>query len=122
MNLREEDKGMALVCAPGGTILRIIRDGLGLPSPLQAGTAIIGLMEADSAAMARDFLTELNERRAAFDCELAMSLGGAARADALRRGNAGWVAVDCGGAKLLRPGAVQPGIDVHQQRASQRLA
>lgn len=76
MNLREENKGMALVCAPDGTVLRIIRDELGLLLPLPAGASIVHLMEGDSAAMARDFLTALNERQAAFDWELAMSLEG----------------------------------------------
>ena len=40
MNPPEKDKGMALLCSPDGTILRIIRDDLGLSSTLQAGATL----------------------------------------------------------------------------------
>lgn len=76
MNLREEDKGIALLCAPNGTILKIIRDELGLPLPLRTDSTIINLVDRSSAAKAWDFLTALNERQAAFDWELNMSVAG----------------------------------------------
>ena len=76
MNLREEDKGIAVVCDRNGTILRIIRDELGLPSPLRIGSSITNLVAEAYTTSARKFITALNERQAAFDWELAMSVEG----------------------------------------------
>ncbi len=76
MNPRDEDKGIALLCAPDGSILKIIRDELGLPLPLQTASTIVNLVDGQSAAKAWDFLTALNERQAVFDCELSMTVAG----------------------------------------------
>jgi signal transduction histidine kinase len=78
MTLRDEDRGIAFVTAPDGTILEIIRDELGLAMPLPSGATIVTLLEADFAAKARTFLSTLNERRAAFDWELTMNVAGRA--------------------------------------------
>jgi signal transduction histidine kinase len=76
MDPRAEDDGIALVCAANGTILRVIRDELGLPAPLPPGATLISLMDQTSAAKAQGFLTVLNDREAAFDCELTMVVDG----------------------------------------------
>src|SRR5471030_2661101 len=75
MTLGDEDKGIAFVGAPDGTILRIIRDELGLPMPLPSGATIISLLDDAYASRGRNFLATLNERQAGFDWELTMSVG-----------------------------------------------
>jgi len=76
MSLREEDRGIAIVCDRHGVILRIIRDELGLPKPLPPGATITSLVEKPFTADAGKFLNALIERHAAFDWELAMSVDG----------------------------------------------
>ena len=76
MNPREEDKGIAVVCDPHGTILRVIRDELGLSESVQVGATIVGLVDPAFAASARSFLEVLNERQAAFDWELSVRVEG----------------------------------------------
>ncbi len=76
MNPHEADKGIAFVTTPDGAIVQIIRDELGLVTPLLPGTTILNLMDEAFAAKARDFLAVLNERQAAFDWELTMRMAG----------------------------------------------
>lgn len=76
MNLREEDRGIAFMCTADGTILRIIRDDLGLPGQFRAGTTIVDVVEASSAAKTREFLAALTGGSPAFDWELSMSVAG----------------------------------------------
>jgi signal transduction histidine kinase/ActR/RegA family two-component response regulator len=71
----DEKKGIALVGAPDGTILRIIRDELGLPVPLPSGTTLISLLADASVSKGRAFLATLNERHAAFNWELTLKVG-----------------------------------------------
>jgi signal transduction histidine kinase len=76
MDLGDGDRGIAVVSTPDGMIVKIIRDELGLPAPLPAGATIVGLMDDTSVAKAVNFLAALNERQAAFDWELTMSVDG----------------------------------------------
>ena len=76
MNLPEADQGIALVCDPNGTVLRVIRDELGLTLPSPPGTTLIDLVEPSSAGKTTDFLATLNERQAAFDWEMLMRIEG----------------------------------------------
>lgn len=78
MNLREEDKGIAMMCSPDGTIVHIIRDEIGLPKPLPPGTTFASLMDKSSNDEAQRFLAMLNERHAAFDYRLAIKMDGGA--------------------------------------------
>jgi two-component system, OmpR family, sensor kinase len=76
MNLPDEDRGIAFVSATDGTILRIIRDELGLSAAFLPGTALVSLMDDACAEKAGNFLSALNERRAAFDWELTINAAG----------------------------------------------
>jgi signal transduction histidine kinase/CheY-like chemotaxis protein len=76
MALPEADNGVAFLCDRAGTILRVVRDELGLAPALQPGTTIVGLVEEACGDGARQFLSTLTERRAAFDRELSVNVGG----------------------------------------------
>lgn len=76
MTLGEEDKGIALVVARDGTILRIIRDELGLPTPLPSATTLVSLLDDVSRSKGGSFLATVNDRQAAFDWEMTMRVGG----------------------------------------------
>ena len=76
MTQPEQDSGLALVSAPDGTILRIIRDDLGLPARLPSGTTLVHLMDECSTVGALNFLRALNDRQAAFDWSLTMRIAG----------------------------------------------
>jgi two-component system, OmpR family, sensor kinase len=76
MNLREEDKGIAFLCAGDGTILRIIRDELGLPAQFRPGATIVDMVDASLAGKARAFLAAVTARSAVFDWELGMQVAG----------------------------------------------
>lgn len=70
--------GIALITAADGRILSIIRDDVGLPAPLPGGTTVMDLMEENSIAEARSFLSTLNDRGGVFDWGLTIELEGQA--------------------------------------------
>ena len=76
MSIHDKDKCIAFNCDIDGTNIRIIRDELGLPLPLKPGTTIYNLVDKSFVRKAQDFLAALNERKAAFDWELSMTLAG----------------------------------------------
>lgn len=69
-------KGIAFIGAPDGTILRVVRDDLQLLTAVSPGTTLLQLMEPASVVTARDFLSTLHHRHAAFDCDLEISVAG----------------------------------------------
>ncbi|MEO5822758.1 MAG: HAMP domain-containing sensor histidine kinase [Vicinamibacteraceae bacterium] len=75
MTAPDNAPGMAFVTTLDGTIVRVIRDDLGLLTPLPAGATVTSLMDATSVARAAAFLAALNERQAAFDSALTLRVG-----------------------------------------------
>jgi len=76
MDRDHENDGIALVLAPDGTILQMVRDEIGLSRVLRPGSTLGELMEPGFAEKALSFLASLSERQAAFDWELTLSLDG----------------------------------------------
>jgi signal transduction histidine kinase len=76
VHLSDDDRGIAIVSAPDGTVARIVRGELGLPVPVPLGTTLVGLMEEGSREKARNFLAAVNERQAAFDWQMTMNVAG----------------------------------------------
>lgn len=76
MNESQQDRGIAFVSGPDGTILRVIRDELGPSSPFLIGTTFVSLMEGAAAATAVSFLAALHTRHAAFGWEMSVGVSG----------------------------------------------
>jgi signal transduction histidine kinase len=76
MRLPDHHQGVALVTRPDGTVVRIVRDEIGLSHDL-LGTTLIELVDGTCAAKAVNFLAALTERQAAFDWEMTVTVAGA---------------------------------------------
>lgn len=76
MSLIDEDRGIAFVSTRDGTIVRILRDDLGLSAGVLPGVSILSLMDTVSAAKAVNFLAVLHQRHAAFDWEMTIAIAG----------------------------------------------
>lgn len=69
-------RGIAFVSTPEGTIVRIIRDELGLAATFLPGVSFVTLLAGAGAAKAHSFLDVLNERQAAFGWDMAVTIAG----------------------------------------------
>jgi signal transduction histidine kinase len=70
------DEGIALRCDEDGIVQEVVRDALQLADRVPPGASIVALADTVDVAKARNFLHELQQKRAAFDWEI--SVGGPA--------------------------------------------
>jgi len=70
------ESGTILVCDGGGTILRVIRDGLGITTDLAPGQVLIRLVDPANFKKVLSFLVALKERGAASGWELNAPVAG----------------------------------------------
>lgn len=74
--MKPSDEGIALRCDENGIVLEVVRDALQLAERVPPGASVLELADAVDIAKARNFLHELQQKRAAFDWEI--SVGGPA--------------------------------------------
>jgi signal transduction histidine kinase len=74
--MNPSDEGIALRCDEDGIVREVVRDALQLAERVPVGTGIVEMADPVDAAKVRNFLHELQQKRAAFDWEI--SVGGPA--------------------------------------------
>jgi len=71
-----DERGIVLVCGDEGTVLRLLRDDLGVSSEFGVGSRIDALVGPDGHIKAALFLAEVRDRHAAYDWEIPILVGG----------------------------------------------
>ncbi|MBN9689277.1 MAG: hypothetical protein J0M24_03480 [Verrucomicrobia bacterium] len=76
MSATDLERGIVLVCAPNGTVQRILRDDLGISNRVRVGAALSEMVDAGVQAKLGSFLAELHARDAAYDWEITVPVDG----------------------------------------------
>lgn len=79
MIIQDSDKGIAVLCDAQGAVRTVLRDDLGLTERIPPGTDIFRIADSSSEEKARQFLSALQQRQAAFDWEIVVPYEGALR-------------------------------------------
>ena len=75
MSADAERRGMVFLCGEDGTIQRILRDDLGLSDRARVGSPIQNLVDPNGREKLAMFLTEVQQRQAAYDWEIVVPVG-----------------------------------------------
>ncbi len=76
MNTHPTGQGIALICSPDGIVQRVLRDELGLISPMPPGTALADLVAGEQSVRVDGFLDQLRQQAAVFDWEMRFVVNG----------------------------------------------
>jgi two-component system, OmpR family, sensor kinase len=77
MNPNVKDQGIVLICDQDGTVLRVVRDDLGLSARVHAGSHVNDLVDLGAREKIVGFLAELRKFQAAYGWEITVPANGA---------------------------------------------